>query len=77
MGGPGNKRIAARAMDTHFVISGMNSRLHGFRPWVVQTSIRTLRFYRNAPGFSNPERASAALKSGTGTTLSQRIAGCR
>src|ERR1039458_4762959 len=28
MGGPGNKRIAARAMHAHFVISGMNGRLH-------------------------------------------------
>jgi hypothetical protein len=28
VGGPGNKRIAARAMHAHFVISGMNGWFH-------------------------------------------------
>src|SRR6202035_2883349 len=50
MSRPGNKGIAARAMHTNFVISGMNGCFHR-----IQTSIRILRFYRNAPGFSNPE----------------------
>src|SRR5580692_11877130 len=57
MSGAGNKGIAARAMHSNFVVSGMNGCFHR-----VQTSIRILRFYRNAPGFSNLRAARACLK---------------
>src|SRR6476660_7002987 len=50
MGGPGRKAAAAAAHNADFIVSGMNSCLHG-----VSKLVREIRFSRMPAGFSNLE----------------------